>query len=282
MAHLSPSPTANRHWAGLSLDRPRIMGILNVTPDSFSDGGRSATPEAAIARGLAMAADGADIIDVGGESTRPGAAAVPPDIEQARIIPVIRALALAGLCVSVDTRNAATMRAALDAGARIINDVSGLAHDPDAAATVAAYGCPVVLMHMRGIPATMNALATYTDVVVQVREELLAWVAAAEGAGIARDNIAIDPGIGFAKWAEHSQAILRGLPAFVDLGYPVLIGVSRKAFIGTLSDEPQADRRLGGSIAAAVFAALRGAAIFRVHDVRETVQAFRVWHALYE
>src|SRR3954447_26619918 len=268
------STSAGRHWAGLSLDRPRVMGILNVTPDSFSDGGRSATSEAAIARGLAMAADGADIIDVGGESTRPGAGAVPPDIERARVIPVVRALARAGLAVSVDTRNAAIMRAALDAGARIINDVSGLAHDPEAIATVAAYGCPVVLMHMRGVPATMNALATYTDVVPQVRDELLVRVAAAESAGIARDNIAIDPGIGFAKRVEHSQAILRGLPAFVSLGYPVLIGVSRKAFIGALSNEPRADRRLGGSIAASVFAALRGATIFRVHDVRETVQAF--------
>ncbi|MFL5252076.1 MAG: dihydropteroate synthase [Rhodopila sp.] len=276
------STSAGRHWAGLSLDRPRVMGILNVTPDSFSDGGRSATSEAAIACGLAMAADGADIIDVGGESTRPGAGAVPPDIERARVIPVVRALARAGLAVSVDTRNAATMRAALDAGARIINDVSGLAHDPEAIATVAAYGCPVVLMHMRGVPATMNALATYIDVVPQVRDELLVRVAAAESAGIARDNIAIDPGIGFAKRAEHSQAILRGLPAFASLGYPVLIGVSRKAFIGALSNEPRADRRLGGSIAASVFAALRGATIFRVHDVRETVQAFRVWHALCE
>jgi dihydropteroate synthase len=276
------STSAGRHWAGLSLDRPRVMGILNVTPDSFSDGGRGATSEAAIARGLAMAADGADIIDVGGESTRPGADAVPPNIEQGRIIPVVRALARVGLPISVDTRNATTMRAALDAGARIINDVSGLAHDPDATTTVAAYGCPVVLMHMRGIPATMNVLATYSDVVPQVRDELLARVAAAESAGVARDNIAIDPGIGFAKRAEHAQAILRGLPAFVSLGYPVLIGVSRKAFIGALSNEPQADRRLGGSIAASVFAALRGATIFRVHDVRETVQAFRVWHALCE
>ncbi|MFL5287813.1 MAG: dihydropteroate synthase [Rhodopila sp.] len=276
------STSAGRHWAGLSLDRPRVMGILNVTPDSFSDGGRSATSEAAIACGLAMAADGADIIDVGGESTRPGAGAVPPDIERARVIPVVRALARAGLAVSVDTRNAATMRAALDAGARIINDVSGLAQDPEAIATVAAYGCPVVLMHMRGVPATMNALATYIDVVPQVRDELLVRVAAAESAGVARDNIAIDPGIGFAKRAEHSQAILRGLPAFASLGYPVLIGVSRKAFIGALSNEPRADRRLGGSIAASVFAALRGATIFRVHDVRETVQAFRVWHALCE
>jgi dihydropteroate synthase len=274
------SSADSRQWAGLSLDRPRVMGILNVTPDSFIDGVRRAGSADAIAAGLAMAADGADIIDVGGESTRPGAEPVPPDVEQARIIPVVRALAHAGVRVSVDTRNAATMRAALDAGARIINDVSGLAHDPEAATTVATYGCPIVLMHMRGVPTTMNTLARYTDVVPEVRDELLARVRAAEAAGIARDTIAIDPGIGFAKQAAQSQAILRGLAAFVSLGYPVLIGVSRKAFIGTLSGEPEARRRLGGSIAAAVFAVLRGATIFRVHDVRETVQAFRVWHAL--
>ncbi len=258
------------------------MGILNVTPDSFSDGGRDGGPEAAIEAGLAMAEDGADIIDVGGESTRPGAVAVPPEIEQDRVIPVVRALALAGLCVSVDTRNAATMRAVLDAGATIINDVSGLTHDPRAAALVAARSCPVVLMHMRGTPATMNAMATYRDVVAEVRAELLARVEAALAAGIARKNIAIDPGIGFAKLPEQSRALLRGLPAFTGLGYPVLIGVSRKSFIGAISGEPRADRRLGGSLAAAVFAALRGAAIVRVHDVRETVQAFRVWHSLLE
>jgi dihydropteroate synthase len=274
------SSNAPPPWAGFSLDRPRVMGILNVTPDSFSDGGRS--PEAAIAAGLEMAEDGADIIDVGGESTRPGAAVVAPDIEQRRIIPVVRALALAGLCVSVDTRNASTMGAALDAGASIINDISGLMHDPDAAATVAARRCPVILMHMRGTPATMNALATYTDVVSEVRAELMMRVVAAEAAGIARDAIAIDPGIGFAKLGEQSRAILRGLPAFTSLGYPVLIGVSRKSFIGALSGESEAGRRLGGSLAASVFAALRGATIFRVHDVRETVQAFRVWHALFD
>nr|WP_294522272.1 dihydropteroate synthase [uncultured Rhodopila sp.] len=269
-------------WAGLPLDRPLVMGILNVTPDSFSDGGRDAGPDAAIAAGLAMAEDGADIIDVGGESTRPGAAAVPPDIEQARVVPVARALSRAGLCVSVDTRNAATMRAVLDAGAAIINDVSGLTHDPAAAALVAARNCPIVLMHMRGTPATMNAMATYGDVVAEVRSELLERVEAALAAGIARKNIAIDPGIGFAKLADQSRALLRELAAFTGLGYPVLIGVSRKSFIGALSGEPRADRRLGGSLAAAVFAALRGAAIVRVHDVRETVQAFRVWRSLFD
>jgi dihydropteroate synthase len=272
--------TERRHWAGFCLDRPLVMGILNVTPDSFSDGGRAEGTEAAIAAGLAMAADGADIIDIGGESTRPGAAAVPPDIEQNRIVPVVRALAAAGLCISVDTRNASTMRAALQAGARIINDVSALSHDPDAAAVVAAYGCPVVLMHMRGTPATMAGQALYADVVQEVRAELLHRVDAAIAAGVARGSIAIDPGIGFAKLREHSRAILRGLPVFVADGLPVLIGLSRKSLIGAIAAEPHADRRLGGSLAGAVFAVLRGAAIVRVHDVRETAQAFRVWHAL--
>ena len=270
------------HWAGLPLDRTRVMGILNVTPDSFSDGGRHGGPDAAVAAGLAMAEDGADIIDVGGESTRPGAAAVPPDIEQARVIPVVRALSLAGLCVSVDTRNAATMRAAVDAGATIVNDVSGLTYDPQAAALVAVRDCPVVLMHMRGTPATMTAMAEYGDVVAEVRAELMERVEAALAAGIARKNIAIDPGIGFAKLAEQSRALLRGLPAFTGLGYPLLIGLSRKSFIGAAGLEPRADRRLGGSLAGAVFAALRGAAIVRVHDVRETVQAFRVWRSLFD
>jgi dihydropteroate synthase len=229
---------------------------------------------------MAMADARADIIDIGGESTRPGAASVPPDVEQDRVIPVVRALAGAGLCVSVDTRNAATMRAALDAGARIINDVSGLTHDPDAAALVASRGCPVVLMHMRGTPDTMNAAAVYGDVVAEVRAELTARVNAALAAGITRESIAIDPGIGFAKLADHSRAILRDLEAFTSLSYPVLVGVSRKSFIGAITGETRADRRLGGSLAAAVFAVLRGATIVRVHDVTDTVQAFRVWHSL--
>jgi dihydropteroate synthase len=269
-----------RHWAGLPLDRPRVMAILNVTPDSFSDGGRTQPAEAAIAAGLRMASDGADIIDVGGESTRPGSAAVPPPEEQRRILPVVAGLAARGLLVSVDTRNAGTMRAALDAGAAIINDVSGLAHDAGAAALVAARGCPVVMMHMRGTPATMNALAVYGDAAAEVRAELMARVEAARAAGIAADRIAIDPGIGFAKTADQSVAVLRGLRALAGTGYPVVAGLSRKSFIGRLSDEPDAARRLGGSLAAALFALSRGAAVLRVHDVRETVQAIRVWHAL--
>ena len=268
-------------WAGFRLDRPLVMGILNVTPDSFSDGGRRNDPRVSIAAGLAMAADGADIIDVGGESTRPGADVVPPEVEQARVVPIIRALVAGGVCVSVDTRNASTMRAALSAGAKIINDISALAFDPLSAGVVADSGCPVVLMHMRGIPATMATQAVYGDAVAEVRAELALRIEAAIQAGVRPAQIAIDPGIGFAKRSAHSQAVLRGLPELVSLGYPVLVGLSRKSFIGALTEEPEADRRLGGSLAAGLFAVLRGASILRVHDVRETVQALRVWQTLF-
>ena len=264
-------------WAGLSLDRPRVMGVLNLTPDSFSDGGTHADP---LAAGLAMVRDGADIVDIGGESTRPGAAPVAPGEERARIIPTVRALAREGVLVSVDTRNAATMQAALEAGARIINDVSGLTHDPQAIGVVRAHGCPVVLMHMRGTPATMNAQAAYQDVMAEVLAELTACRSMAVAAGIRAEAIALDPGIGFAKLADHSVEVLRGLADIVALGHPVLVGVSRKSFIGRLSGEMRPDRRLGGSLAAALFAVSRGASILRVHDVIETVQALRVWHSL--
>jgi len=257
------------------------MGILNVTPDSFSDGGRRTDPRVSIAAGLAMAADGADIIDVGGESTRPGAEEVPPEAEQDRVVPIIRALVAEGLCVSVDTRNASTMRAALTAGARIVNDVSALAYDPLSTGVVAGTGCPVVLMHMRGVPATMATQAVYGNAVAEVRAELAQRIAAAVQAGVGPAQIAIDPGIGFAKRSAHSQAVLRGLPELVSLGYPVLVGLSRKSFIGAMTEEPEADRRLGGSLAAGLFAVFRGASILRVHDVRETVQALRVWQTLF-
>ena len=256
------------------------MGILNVTPDSFSDGGLRQDTTNAIEAGLAMVAEGADIIDVGGESTRPGAAAVPLEVEQARVLPVIEALAADGVCVSVDTRNAATMRAALAAGARIVNDVSALAHDALSAKVVVDYACPVVLMHMRGTPETMNTHADYTDVVAEVRAELAARIDAALRAGIRSEQIAVDPGIGFAKRPAQSRTLLRELPALASLGYPLLVGLSRKSVIGALTEEPQAARRLGGSLAAGLFAVRQGASILRVHDVRETAQALRVWAAL--
>jgi dihydropteroate synthase len=267
-------------WAGLRLDRPRVMGILNVTPDSFSDGGRYLDPQRAVAAGAAMAAAGADIVDVGGESTRPGAAALPPAEEQARVLPVVRALAAAGVCVSIDTRNAATMAAALDAGAIIVNDVSALTYDPAAAPLVAARGCPVVLMHMRGDPATMNARAVYDDIAREVAAELAVCIAAAEQAGIGPEAIAIDPGIGFAKLAPHSLEMLRRLPELAALGRPILVGVSRKSFIGRVGDEPDPQRRFPGSIAAGLFALSRGADILRVHDVAKTAQAIKLWTAL--
>lgn len=269
-----------RQWAGLTLDRPRVMGVLNVTPDSFSDGGAFLDTDAAIAAGLAMAAAGADIVDVGGESTRPSSQRTPPEDEQARIVPVIKALARAGLRVSVDTRNASTMALALDAGAAIINDVYALRFDPAAAALVAARGCPVVLMHMRGTPADMYAHAQYADVARDVASELGQSVALAENAGVARERIAIDPGIGFAKTAGQSVELLRRLPDLGVLGLPMLVGVSRKSFIGAVTGEQDAKRRLAGSLAAGLAALSHGASILRVHDVADTVEAIKVWQAL--
>jgi dihydropteroate synthase len=267
-------------WAGLSIRRPLVMGILNVTPDSFSDGGRHFAPDTAIAAGTAMLAQGADIIDIGGESTRPGAAPVDPPEETARILPVIAALAARGAVISVDSRNAATMAAALDAGAAIVNDVSGLRHDPAAAALVAARGCPVILMHMRGSPMTMNARAHYTNLVEDIVAELSATRDAALAAGIAAASIALDPGFGFAKIGAQNIALLRATSRVAALGHPVVIGVSRKGFIGQFGGEPDRARRLPGALAAGLFALGQGAHILRVHDVAETVQAVKLWHEL--
>lgn len=256
------------------------MGILNVTPDSFSDGGAHASADAAITAGLAMAGAGAGVVDVGGESTRPGAPPVSPDDEQIRAIPVVRALAAAGVRVSIDTRHASTMAAALAAGASIVNDVSGLAHDPDAARVVAGAGCDVVLMHMRGTPATMGGLARYGDVAAEVMAELSERAAAALAAGIAPARIALDPGLGFAKDGGHNAALLAGLSRLAGLGYPLLVGASRKRFVGELSGVKEPAARLAGSLAAGLFALAQGASALRVHDVAETVQAVRVWRAL--
>ena len=269
-------------FAGLAGNGPWIMGILNVTPDSFSDGGRHIAPGAAIEAGLAMHAEGADLIDVGGESTRPGAAPVSSAEEQQRILPVIESLAASGVAVSVDTRHAATMRAALAAGARIVNDVTALAHDPAAAAVVAAAHAPVVLMHMRGTPQTMMDHASYADVAADVARELSGQVVAAEAAGIARSAIAIDPGIGFAKDHAHNVELLDRLAVLHNLGCHILAGVSRKRFVGALTGETVADRRGPGSLAAALVALDRGATILRVHDVAATVHAVRVWRGLRE
>ncbi len=260
-------------FAGLPEGRPLVMGIVNVTPDSFSDGGRHLDARAAIAAGHAMLEAGADLLDIGGESTRPGAEPITVEEELARILPVLRELAKAAT-VSVDTRNAATMRAALEAGAEVVNDVSALRHDPDAARVVAEAECSVVLMHMLGDdPRTMQQQIAYRDVALEVAEFLAGRIAFAEEHGISRSRIAVDPGIGFGKRMPENLALTERLPLLAGLGCPVLFGASRKRFIGELSGVEAAERRVAGSVAAAIAAAERGAAILRVHDVAETVQA---------
>ena len=266
--------------AGLTFGRPRIMGILNVTPDSFSDGGRFAAPERALARAREMAAAGADLIDIGGESTRPGAGTVPEAEEIARTAPVIGALSgQLELPISIDTRKGAVARAALQAGAAMVNDVSALGFDPQLAGVVAEGGVPVCLMHARGTPETMQDDPRYDDVLLDVYDALAARIAAAEAAGIRRERIIVDPGIGFGKTLQHNLALLRGIALFHGLGCPVLLGASRKSFIGRLSGEAAAGRRLAGSLAVALAAMAQGVQIVRVHDVAETVQARALWLA---
>ncbi|WP_225766766.1 dihydropteroate synthase [Inquilinus sp. Marseille-Q2685] len=268
-------------FAGLDLDRPRLMGIVNVTPDSFSDGGDFADARRAVAHGLALAEAGAEILDIGGESTRPGSAPVSPAEEIARIEPVIRDLAHRGLTVSVDTRHATVMQAALAAGARIVNDVTGLTGDPASLGVVARAGCPVVLMHIRGEPRTMQENPVYDDVLLDVFDWLEERVAACAAAGIPPGRIAVDPGIGFGKKSlTHNLPLLRGLSLLHGLGCAVLLGVSRKRFIGTLSGAADPKGRVSGSIAAGLYGVAQGVQILRVHDVAETRQALAVWSAL--
>ena len=267
---------------GLTLDRPRLMGVLNVTPDSFSDGGDFAAQDDAIAHGFAMAEAGADVIDVGGESTRPGSRAPSEGEEMSRVIPVIRALAGTGILVSVDTRRAAVMEAALDAGARIVNDMSALGHDPEAGAVVARRGAWVVLAHMQGSPETMQRKPRYDDASLDVFDALAAHVSAAEAAGIPREKIIVDPGIGFGKTARHNLEILRDLALFHGLGCPLLVGASRKSFVGRLSAGEAPKARLPGSLAAGLHALGEGAHILRVHDVAETRQALAMWRGIRE
>ena len=262
---------------GLSLDRPRIMGIVNLTPDSFSDGGKLADADAAVAHALALATAGADILDFGGESTRPGSGATPVEVELARVIPVItRVREKTEALISVDTRKAAVMEAALHAGADLVNDVSALTYDLDALSLVAKSGAPVVLMHAKGDPKTMQADPRYDDVLTEVFDWLEARVEACLAAGIPRQKIIVDPGIGFGKSFKHNLALMAGLSLFHALGVPVLLGASRKRFLGVLTDEPDAGSRLIGSVAAALLGASQGVQILRVHDVRETAQALKV------
>ena len=263
------------------LERTFIMGVLNVTPDSFSDGGAYADPDRAIARGLALEAEGADILDIGGESTRPGAAPVAEEEELRRVMPVLTALAQRTRCLlSVDTRHAAVARAALAAGAHIINDVSAATRDPAMAAVVVEYRAGLVLMHSRGEPATMQLQPHYAAVVEEVRAYLADRLAALEAAGLPSQYLVVDPGIGFGKTLDHNLALLRALPRLAALGRPVLVGVSRKALLGRLTGRERPADRLAGSLAALTAAILGGARIVRVHDVAASRDAARVADAL--
>lgn len=266
---------------GLTLDRPRIMGILNVTPDSFSDGGLLPDVATAVARAAQMV-HSADILDIGGESTRPGAAVVPIAEEIARTAPVIDAIRAEGIKtpISIDTRKAAVAEAALAAGADMVNDVSGLTHDPAMAGLVAAAGVPVCIMHSQGDPAHMQDDPRYGDVTTEVADWLAARVTAACAAGIARDRIVVDPGIGFGKTLQHNLTLLRNISLYHDLGLPLLLGASRKRFIGVLGDAPLPGDRVAGSLAVALHGAAQGVHILRVHDLVETRQALSLQQAL--
>ena len=278
-AALAALVAPRRPWAGLDLERTHLMGVLNVTPDSFSDGGAFLDPARAVEQGRALAAAGADIVDVGGESTRPGAEPVPVEEELRRIVPVVRALAEAGLRVSIDTRRAAVMAAALDAGASIINDVTALAGEHDSLALAASRGAAVVLMHMAGEPRTMQEDPRYEEVTLDVLEFLERRIAACVAAGIPSERIAVDPGIGFGKQDPHNLALLARLALFHGTGCAVLLGASRKSFIGRLGGGGPRER-LGGSLAAALWGAGQGVQILRVHDVAETRQALALQAAI--
>lgn len=262
----------------LARSRPLVMGIVNVTPNSFSDGGRYADPARAIEHGLALRAEGADLVDVGGESTRPGAEPVPLEEELARVVPVIEALAREGVAVSVDTLKPAVMQAAIAAGCAVVNDVNGF-QAPGAVEAVAGAKVGVVVMHMQGTPGTMQQAPHYEDVVGEVAGFLARRARALEAAGVAAGRIAIDPGFGFGKTLDHNRALFRALPRLAALGWPLLVGVSRKKMIGDLTGKP-VESRAAGSVAAALMAVQNGASAVRVHDVRETVDAINVWMGL--
>ncbi|RYI28634.1 MAG: dihydropteroate synthase [Acetobacteraceae bacterium] len=282
-----PAPVLHRltakrpDFAGLPMNRPRLMGILNVTPDSFSDGGRFLGTEAAVTQARAMA-EGAEVIDIGGESTRPGAVEVPVADEISRTAPVIRALREGGLTapLSIDTRKSPVAEAALQAGATIVNDVSAFDFDPRMGDLVAQTGAPVMLMHAQGVPATMQDNPLYGDVLLDVYDALATRLARAEALGIDRTRIVLDPGIGFGKTLDHNLTLLRGLSLFHGLGCPILLGTSRKRFIGTIGRAAAADARAPGSIATALAGFAQGVQIVRVHDVAKTRQALRLWQAM--
>ncbi len=269
-------------FAGLSLDKPRLFGVINVTPDSFSDGGEALALSDALKRGRAMLDDGADILDVGGESTRPGAEPVSAEEELARVVPVVKGLSEMGALVSIDTRRAVVMAAAIDAGAGIVNDVTALTGDEDSLGLVADRGVAVVLMHMQGEPGSMQDEPQYENAAEDVFGTLKARVEACEEAGISRDRIAVDPGIGFGKTVDHNLEILNRLDIYGGLGLPVLLGVSRKSFIAKLSRNEAPKDRVPGSLAAVLAAWAQGVRMFRVHDVAETRQALAVAQAIGE
>lgn len=290
-SRIVPAQAIPSHWltrltaprppiAGLDMSHPHLMGILNVTPDSFSDGGDFAAPDVAMAQARRMAQDGAAIVDIGGESTRPGAEYIPPDQEIARTAPIIAALrGDSDVPISIDTRKSAVARAALAAGADLVNDVSGFLHDPDLLAVCAEANVPVCVMHAQGDPATMQANPHYDNVLLDVYDFLAGRVAALEQAGIARARIMVDPGIGFGKTVPHNLALLQNIALFHGLGCAILLGVSRKKFIGTLGNAPPAKDRMPGSVAVGLAALAQGVQLLRVHDVRETAQALRLWAA---
>ena len=273
--------SARMPLAGMDFSQPRLMGILNVTPDSFSDGGQFNAPDAALARALELAAKGADIIDIGGESTRPGADFVPVDEECARTVPVISAIRKgSNIPISIDTRKAAVGRAALQAGANLVNDVAAFTFEPELAQVTADANAPVCLMHAQGDPTTMQNNPTYEDVVLDVYDFLEERINVAEASGIPRSHIIVDPGIGFGKTLDHNLELMRGLSLFHGLGCAILLGASRKRFIGTIADVPSADDRASGSVAAALFALGQGVQIIRAHDMDATRQAMQVWSAM--
>ena len=274
------APILDCNGRALVLDRPRVMGIVNVTPDSFSDGGAHDTLEAAVAHGLRLADEGADILDIGGESTRPGAEEVAVEEELRRVVPVIERLARETLLpISIDTSKPEVMRAAVAAGAGMVNDVYGLRRD-GALDAAAALGVPVVLMHMQGEPRGMQAEPHYDDVVSEVIRFLAERIFAAEMAGVDKKRVVVDPGFGFGKTLDHNLALLAQLQRFDELGVPLLAGLSRKKSIGELTGRDDPRERVHGSVAAHLIAAQRGARLLRVHDVAATVDALKVWAAV--
>jgi dihydropteroate synthase len=276
----SPKPPLKLGERTIRLDQPQVMAIINATPDSFSDGGQFADSAAAAEAGARMAAEGAAIVDVGGESTRPGARSIWEGDEIERVVPVIRQLAAGGTAVSCDTRKADVMTAAVQAGAQMINDVSALTYDARSAQVAAGLTVPVVLMHHQGAPEVMQDDPRYDDILVEIYLWLEERIAAAVEAGVKSEHILIDPGFGFGKKVAHNLELMNGLALFHSLGCPLVVGASRKRTIGALSAEAPSDKRLGGSIAFAMKAAEQGVQILRVHDVFETVQALKVWRGM--